>query len=77
MEDALVSQFVPEHHDGLLGAAARRPAHSQGHLVGPGAEAQRARAVGPQAAHALAPRTGDRSRRKKEEKEEESVDEVK
>lgn len=74
MDDALVSQFVPEDHDGLLGAAERRPPRSQGHLVGRGAEAERARAVGPQAPHAAAPRTEGKEG---EEEEEDGGDEVK
>lgn len=60
-DDALVSQFVLQDHDGVLGAAARHSAHTQGHLVGPGAEAERARAVGPQAPHAAAVSTDDKS----------------
>lgn len=53
-DDALVSQFVLQDHDGVLGAAARRSAHSQRHLLAPGDEAERARAVGPQAPHTAA-----------------------
>lgn len=53
-EDTPISQFVPEDHDPFLGAAAGRLPHCQGHRIRPGAEPQRAGAVGPHA-----PRTGD------------------
>lgn len=51
-EDALVSQFVSEEHDGVLRAAAGCAPHGQGQGVRPGTKPQHAGAVGPHAPHA-------------------------